>query len=101
MSNQTVPQFQDPSLSRRRMVQSLSATGTAFLTPSAIRAAETLRVARKDVEIQITPVSPHTFRLTVQPIEDGKLTEIADDGTLVQTAFGPPAAKLRGTAKAL
>ena len=68
-----------------------------MLTPGAIRGADTgLRIAGKDVEIQLTSVSPHTFRLTVQPIQDGKLVDIADDGTLLQTAFGTPAAKFRG-----
>ena len=84
------------------MVQSLGATGAALAVPGAIRGAEAaLRVAGKDIEIQLTSVSPHTFRITVQPIEDGKLAGIADDGTLIQTSFGAPAARLRGTARAL
>ncbi len=88
----------DSSLSRRRM---LGAVGAALLTHETVRGSETgLRVARKDVEIQLAAVSSHTFRLTVQAVEDGKLSNIIDDGTLVQTDFGPPAAKLRGTAKA-
>jgi alpha-glucosidase/alpha-D-xyloside xylohydrolase len=76
------------------MVQSLGAAGAALVTPGAIRGADTgLRIAGKDVEIQLTSVSPHTFRLTVQPIHDGKLVDIADDGTLIETSFGAPAAK--------
>jgi alpha-glucosidase/alpha-D-xyloside xylohydrolase len=83
------------------MVKSLGAAGVAFLTTGATRAADSnLEIGGKEVEIQLTPVSPHTVRLTVQPIQDGKLVEMTDDGTLVQTTFGAPAAKLRGPAKA-
>jgi alpha-glucosidase (family GH31 glycosyl hydrolase) len=84
----------DSSLSRRRMVQTLGVAGAAFLTPSASRGADTgLQVAGKNVEIQLTSVSPHTFHLTVQPIQDGKLVDVAHDGTLLATSFGAPAAK--------
>ena len=88
-------------LSRRRMVQSLGAAGAALLTPNAGRAADAgLRIAGRDVEIQLTSVSPYTCRLTVQPMEEGKLVDIPDDGTLLQTAFGAPAARFRGAARA-
>ena len=81
-------------LSRRRMVQSLGAAGAALVTGGAAQAAETgLRVAGQEVEIALTSVSPHTFRLTVAPVVNGKPGEIPNDGTLLQTAFGAPAAK--------
>ena len=84
------------SFSRRRMVQGLGAAGAVFLSPGATRGADLgARIAGKDVEIQLTSVSPRTFRLTVQPIQDGKLVDIVDDGTLLGTAFGAPAAKFR------
>src|ERR1035438_5452744 len=84
-------------LSRRRMVQSLGAAGAALVAG----AAETgLRVAGKEVEIAITSVSAHTFRLTVAPLVNGKPGEIPDDGTLLQTAFGAPAARFHGVARA-
>src|SRR6185312_3341216 len=54
----------------------------------------------RDIEIQIAPVSPHTFRLTIFPIENGKLGTIADDGSLVQASWGAPTVKLRGAFKA-
>src|ERR1019366_8825036 len=82
------------SLSRRRMVRSLGVAGAAFLTRSATHGADAgLQVAGKPVEIQLTSVSPHTLRLTVHPIRNGTLIDIADDGTLVETSFGAPAAK--------
>lgn len=89
------------SVSRRRIVQGLSAAGVALLAPGGIRGADAgLRIAGRDVEIQLTSISAHTFRLTVQPIQDGRLAEIVDDGTLLQTAFGSPVAKFRGAARA-
>jgi alpha-glucosidase (family GH31 glycosyl hydrolase) len=91
--------FRDTSsVSRRRVMQGL---GAAMLQAGVGRAAETnLQVAGKDVEIQLTPVTPDTFRLTVQPIQDGRLAAIPDDGTLLHTSFGAPAAKFRGAARA-
>ncbi len=84
--------------SRRRMVQGLGAT---LLAPVSTRGADAeLRIAGKAVEIQLTAVSPQTFRLTVQPIQDGRLGEIPDDGTLLHTTFGAPAAKWRGAQQA-
>jgi len=91
--------------SRRRIVQSLGAAGAALVTGGATNAAETgFRVAGKEVEIALTSVSAHTFRLTVVPLVDGKPGEIPDDGTLLETAFGAPAVKWgpsgRGAARA-
>jgi alpha-glucosidase (family GH31 glycosyl hydrolase) len=83
------------------MVQGLGAAGAALLAPGVSRGAGAgLRIAGRDVEIQLTSVSPHTFRLTVLPVQDGKLADVADDGTLLHTAFGPPAAKFRNSAAA-
>jgi alpha-glucosidase (family GH31 glycosyl hydrolase) len=83
------------------MVQSLGATGAVLLAPAAVRGADAaLQIAGKEIEIQLVPVSPHTLRITVQQIQDGKLAPIPDDGTLLRTEFGTPAAKLRGAAKA-
>jgi alpha-glucosidase/alpha-D-xyloside xylohydrolase len=84
--------------SRRSLVQGL---GAGLLTAGAGRSADaSLQVAGKPVEIQLTAVSPVTFRLTVQPVQDGKLSPIPDDGTLLRTSFSAPAAKWRGTARA-
>ncbi len=84
------------SVSRRRIVQGLGAT---FLAP-ALGAADTpLKIAGKDVEIHLTSVSPHTFRLTVQPILDGKLVDTADDGTHLRNALVSPVSKLLGSVR--
>src|SRR5258706_11535292 len=84
-------------VSRRRWAKQLGAAGAALLG----RAAETgLRVAGQDVEIQISSLSPHTFRLTVLPIQDGKTAAIPDDGILAPTALKTPLSKLRGAVRA-
>jgi alpha-glucosidase/alpha-D-xyloside xylohydrolase len=72
--------------------QALKRVGAALLLPSQQKA------AGDDVEIQIAPVSPHTFRLTVLPIKDGQLVPVPTDGSLVQTSWGHPVAKLRSAA---
>ena len=66
-----------------------------MLAPAAY--AQDSKIAGRDIEIQIAPVSPHTFRLTVFPIENGQPAAIADDGSLIQSAWGAPIVKQRGT----
>ena len=88
-------------LSRRRWVQQLGATAATLLVPGVDHAAETsLRVAGQDVEIQIAPLSPHTFRLSVVPIHDGKPAAIPDDGILAPTAWKNPVTRLHGAVRA-
>src|ERR1017187_3261353 len=82
------------SLSRRGMVRNLGVAGASFLTRNATYGADAgLQVAGQPVEIQLPSMSRHTFRLTVQLIQNGKLVDIADDGTLLETSFGAPVAK--------
>ncbi len=94
--------FTNSPLSRRQWVQQMGgAAGAAMLAQAQDKAAGSgLQIARQEVEIQIATVSPHTFRLTVSPIRDGKPVAPADDGTLVTAAAGSPVAKLRGPLKA-
>lgn len=85
-------------ITRRTLVRAVSA---ALLAIRKARAADSgLRVAGQEVEIQIAPVSAHTFRLTVSPIQDGQLVPVPNDGSLVETSWGPPLVKLRGTVRA-
>src|SRR5437660_513100 len=74
--------------------QILGAAAAALAVPAQALA------AKQDLEIQIAPVSAHTFRLTAFPIRDGQLTPVPADGSLVQPSWGAPIAKLRATAKA-
>jgi alpha-glucosidase/alpha-D-xyloside xylohydrolase len=88
-----------PPINRRQLLQQAGAA--ALLTP--IAGAQTPfnpQIAGRDIEIQIAPVSPHTFRLTIFPLENGQPAPIADDGSLVQASWGAPTVKLRGPLKA-
>ena len=65
--------------------------GAAVLAGAAHANEIGLRVAGQDVEVQIAPVSPHTVRLSVLPIKDGKAVALVGDGTLVRESWGAPA----------
>src|SRR5277367_258309 len=84
------------TLNRRELLQ--RAASAALLAPAAY--AQDSKIAGHDIEIQIAPVSAHTFRLTVFPIENGQPAAIADDGSLIQANWGAPIAKQRGTLRA-
>ncbi|HLK65835.1 MAG TPA: TIM-barrel domain-containing protein [Bryobacteraceae bacterium] len=88
------------SLSRRSWVQQVGAAGAALLLPGEDQAASSLQVAGQEIEIQITPLSPHTFRLSLVPLQDGKPAAIRDDGILSPTAWKSPATRLRGASHA-
>ena len=66
-------------LSRREI---LGTAGAVLLPPAAMAAAG-------ELEVELSPVSAHTFRLTVGGAP-------ADDGALVQPKWGSPVAKLSG-----
>lgn len=54
------------------------------------------------IEVQITPVSSHTFRVCVVPLQGDAVGAIPVDGSLVQESWGEPGAKLRaGTAHSI
>ncbi len=74
--------------------------GATLLGPVSSGADTHLRVAGRDVEIQIAPVSAHTVRLSVLPIENGQAGTVPDEGSLVRTSWGKPAATLRRPARA-
>jgi alpha-glucosidase (family GH31 glycosyl hydrolase) len=64
---------------------------TSFLrAPKIETAPQNLQIAGRKVEIQIGPVSPHTFRLSVLPFKDGQLQQVKSNGSLVQASWGPP-----------
>ncbi|HEV2314049.1 MAG TPA: TIM-barrel domain-containing protein [Candidatus Acidoferrales bacterium] len=83
---------------RREVLKGMSAACAALLLPEEqTRAESALRIAGKDVEIQIGSVSKHTFRLSILPIKDGRVATIPTDGSLVRESWGTPIATMRGT----
>lgn len=86
---------------RRQVLKGMSAACAAFLLPEEpVRAEGVLRIAGQDVEIQISSVSKHAFRLSILPIKDGRAGTIPTNGSLVRDSWGPPVAKMRGALNA-
>jgi alpha-glucosidase (family GH31 glycosyl hydrolase) len=86
---------------RRDVLKSMSAACAAYLLPvQEDSAARAFRVAGQEVEIQITTVSAHTFRLSIIPLKDGEPAAIPTDGSLVRHSWGEPVVKLRRAAGA-
>ena len=54
------------------------------------------------IEVQITPISSFTFRLSILPVENGSVAKITTDGSLVRDSWIAPVTKLRaGSAEAI
>ncbi len=75
----------------------MAAASTAIIVPPTLMAnEEDERAARPSVEVEVTPVSAHTFRLSILPItKNGPVEAIPFDGSLVQKSWGAPSVKLR------
>src|SRR5215469_15157155 len=74
-----------------------AACATSFLWPATKDAPQqNVQIAGRHVEVQIAPVSAHTFRLSVLAIEGGQTQSIKCNGSLVQCSWGPALAKLIG-----
>jgi len=82
------------NFSRRKWMR---AAGVVVLARRADAQQSAFRVAGQDVEIQVAEVSAHTVRLTVLPIHEGKTPSVPVDGSLVETSWDAPVAKLRST----
>ena len=54
-----------------------------------------IQIAGRPVEIALTPVSPETVRITIQPIDNGQMQAVLIDGALVKEDWGQPVARLR------
>jgi alpha-glucosidase (family GH31 glycosyl hydrolase) len=82
--------------SRRQALKTLGAVSATAAFPLGLKAQpqpQEVRVTGRAVEIQITSVSPHTFRLTVLADETGR---VASDDSLIRDDWGKPVARLRG-----
>ena len=81
---------------RRQLLKGMSAACAAYVLPYRGEPSESaLRIAGQDAEVQVTPISAHTFRLSILPIANEKLAAIPVDGSLVRTDWGLPVAKIR------
>ncbi len=86
---------------RRRLLKHLAACSTALVLPRGASAANTLlRESSSDREIHVTSISENTVRLSVMPVARGKTVAVPYDGSLVQTSWGEPIARLRNNSPA-
>jgi alpha-glucosidase len=87
------------SPTRRDVLKQLGVAGAGLaLTPIVIRGQGTpLSAGGVPVEIAISSLSSSTVRITVQPIADGQVAAIPDDGVLVQNEWGKALARARVT----
>lgn len=86
-----------PRWNRRDVLKGLAAASTAIIVRPKLGAIEEGEGAGgRPVEIQIAPVSSHTFRLTLFPIgTSGSLGSIPSNGSLAQESWGAPVTKVR------
>jgi alpha-glucosidase (family GH31 glycosyl hydrolase) len=80
---------------RRDVLKGLAAASTAVIIPTRVMKREPSDATGQQVEIQITAISTHTFRLSILPLHDGSLELITSDGSLVKESWGNPVARLR------
>lgn len=79
---------------RREVLRGLAAASTVIVVgPKKLDA--TTRSSEQPVEIQVTSLSPHIFRLSVLPVNDGLVASIPSDGSLAQESWGLPVVRLR------
>src|ERR1700728_4689529 len=80
---------------RREVLKGLVAASTALVIPPRQGSAqESTSITGQQVEIQISSISAHTFRLSMFTL-NGAERSIPSDGSLVQESWGAPAATLR------
>jgi alpha-glucosidase (family GH31 glycosyl hydrolase) len=83
-------------LNRREMLKGLAAASAAMVvSPKPPAAQEATTTVGRPIEIEITAVSAHTFRLSISPLTQGPSASIPFDGSLVQESWGAPAAKMQ------
>ena len=86
---------------RRDVLKGLAAASTVLIVPQTIRAIRNDESASdQQVEIHVSPLSPHAFRLSILPLDrNAHVAVIPSDGSLVQTSWGPPIASLKAASE--
>jgi alpha-glucosidase (family GH31 glycosyl hydrolase) len=87
-------EFMSPHWNRREILKGLAAASTTILIPPMLGPAEEDTPAdKRKIEIHITVISAHTFRLSIFP--EGQPRPLLSDGSLVREAWGLPVMKIR------
>jgi alpha-glucosidase (family GH31 glycosyl hydrolase) len=85
-----------PRWNRRDILKGLLAASTGIIVSSQRGAGQDdTRASGQPIEIQVTSISVHSFRLSILPINNGTVGQIPLDGSLVHESWGAPVAKLR------
>jgi alpha-glucosidase (family GH31 glycosyl hydrolase) len=85
-----------PRWNRRDILKGLLAASTGVIVSSQRGAGQDdTRASGQPIEIQVTSISVHSFRLSILPINNGTVGQIPLDGSLVHESWGAPVAKLR------
>jgi len=83
-------------ITRRQALRGAAAGVQSLLhEPSAPARESGILIAGLPVELTLTPCSPHTVRIAIQPLENGQPQPIPSDGALAREDWGKPAARLR------
>ena len=84
------------TISRRTALKGFATAGAISLRSASADAgpAAWLRVAGRPVEVAVTPIDRRIVRVSVVPLEDGRLQPIPSDGSLVREDWGPPQVRL-------
>ena len=83
---------------RREILKGVAAASAAMAAANAYGSDYDVEAPVQPIEVQLTSLSPHTFRLSLLPVKNGSAGAIPMDGSLVQNSWGVPAAKLSSTA---
>src|SRR5580700_11258990 len=84
-----------PYWSRRDVLKGLVAASATWIQPATGQAVREDEPSSPLVEIQVTPISSHTFRLSILQAENGSAVSIPSDGSLSQESWRAPVARLR------
>jgi alpha-glucosidase (family GH31 glycosyl hydrolase) len=84
-----------PLWNRRDVLKGL-VTASAINVPllKGVASGDNSKIPSSPIEVQITAVSFHTFRLSVAPLQGGAVGAIPVDGSLVQESWGEPVVRL-------
>jgi len=90
----------DSKWNRRDVLKGLAITSAIGIGHSRLNAAfKGSTNSPRLIEVQLTAISPHTFRLSILPVDKRSVGTIASDGSLVQESWGTHVAKLRTQSK--
>ncbi len=75
---------------RRDVLKGLAAATAAGIVPAHAGRAWGDTGVTSPIEVHLTTISPHTFRLSILPVNNGKATVIPSNGSLVRESWGSP-----------